>query len=180
VPATFAATNDKRKTLAFAFDHLALHAPVPRTMIALEPARRSERLRSTRTRARCASPVLVPAPRRRCSNDAESPKLRFIESNCVQCGNLRGDLSRARDHTGAAARLERRGASAARPERGEGVRLHPVRQADGDRKLVMAMFERLRTHSMFADEIVTGAQDVRDCRVVDLMTHEKTIDIRNI
>ena len=35
VPATFAATNDKRRTLAFAFDHLAQHAPVPRTTIAL-------------------------------------------------------------------------------------------------------------------------------------------------
>jgi hypothetical protein len=51
----------------------------------------------------------------------------------------------------------------------------------GTEKLVLAMIERLRAHSMFAG---AGAIDrlsmCADCRVVDLMTNEGPADIRSI
>jgi ferredoxin len=51
----------------------------------------------------------------------------------------------------------------------------------GTEKLVLAMIERLRTHSMFAGaDSLARLRMCADCRVVDLVTNEKTADIRNI
>jgi hypothetical protein len=51
----------------------------------------------------------------------------------------------------------------------------------GTEKLVLAMVERLRGHSMFANEdSLARLRMCADCRVVDLMTNERTVDIRDI
>jgi hypothetical protein len=51
----------------------------------------------------------------------------------------------------------------------------------GTEKLVLAMVERLRGHSMFASEdSLARLRMCADCRVVDLMTNEKTVDIRDL
>ncbi|MND07041.1 hypothetical protein D3C83_287980 [compost metagenome] len=51
----------------------------------------------------------------------------------------------------------------------------------GTEKLVLAMVERLRTHSMFAGEdSLARLRMCADCRVVDLMTNEQTVDIRSL
>jgi hypothetical protein len=43
------------------------------------------------------------------------------------------------------------------------------------------MVERLRTHSMFADaDSLARLRMCADCRVVDLVTNEKTVDIRDL
>ena len=48
-------------------------------------------------------------------------------------------------------------------------------------KLVLAMVERLRGHSMFAGaDSLARLRMCADCRVVDLMKNEKTVDIRNV
>ena len=68
MPATFAATNEKRTTLSLAIDHLALHAPVPqrRDRAAGGLAVRRDRRRPA-TRARCASPAWAAARKARSS-----------------------------------------------------------------------------------------------------------------
>jgi len=51
----------------------------------------------------------------------------------------------------------------------------------GTEKLVLAMIERLRAHSMFAGAgTIERLSMCADCRVVDLMTNEGPADIRNI
>jgi hypothetical protein len=51
----------------------------------------------------------------------------------------------------------------------------------GTEKLVAAMIERLRAHSMFAaPEALERLRMCGDCRVVDLMTNERPADIRNV
>jgi hypothetical protein len=51
----------------------------------------------------------------------------------------------------------------------------------GTEKLVLAMVERLRGHSMFASEdSLARLRMCGDCRVVDMVTNEKTVDIRDI
>jgi hypothetical protein len=47
--------------------------------------------------------------------------------------------------------------------------------------LVVAMVEGLRGHSFFAnDDCLARLRMCADCRVVDLMTNERTVDIRDI
>ena len=51
----------------------------------------------------------------------------------------------------------------------------------GTEKLVLAMIERLRGHSMFAGEdSLARLRMCGDCRVVDMVTNEKTVDIRDL
>ena len=181
VPATFAATNDKRKTLAFAFDHLALHAPVPRTMIALEPGAPFGALAIDKDACTMCLACVGSCPEAALLDDAESPKLRFIESNCVQCGICAATCP---EHAiTLVPRLDLSAEARAPRVLNEAKVFACIRcgKPMGTEKLVMAMFERLRTHSMFADEDSHRRLKMcADCRVVDLMTHEKTIDIRNI
>ena len=51
----------------------------------------------------------------------------------------------------------------------------------GTERLVLTMVERLRGHSMFASEAsLARLRMCADCRVVDLMTNEATVDIRDV
>ena len=77
-------------------------------------ARRSARSSSTATPARCASRASARVPKARSSTTRRRRSSRFIETKCVQCGTLRDDVPRARDHARAAplARRRRRGSRA--------------------------------------------------------------------
>ena len=51
----------------------------------------------------------------------------------------------------------------------------------GAKKMIENMFNKLATHSMFADDASRARIKMcADCRVVDLYTDENPIDIRNI
>ena len=51
----------------------------------------------------------------------------------------------------------------------------------GTEKLVLAMVERLRGHSMFgAADSLERLKMCADCRVIDLMTNEHPADIRSL
>ena len=181
VPATFAATNDKRRTLAFAFDHLAQHAPVPRTTIALPAGAPFGALDVDKSRCTMCLACVGSCPEAALLDHAESPQLRFIETNCVQCGICvktcpeqaitlvpRLDLS----------------ADARAPRVLNEAKIFQCTRCGkpmGTEKLVLAMVERLRGHSMFAGEAsLARLRMCADCRVVDLMTHETTVDIRDV
>jgi ferredoxin len=181
VSATFAATNDKRRTLAFAVDHLALHAPVPQTAIALPAGAPFGALAVDRERCTMCLACVGSCPEAALLDHAESPQLRFIESNCVQCGLC------ARTCPEQAITLVPR--LALTPETRAPRVLNEATifactrcgKPMGTEKLVLAMVERLRNHSMFADaDSLARLRMCGDCRVVDLVTNEKTVDIREI
>jgi ferredoxin len=181
VAATFAATNDKRRTLAFAFDHLAQHAPVPQTTIPLPAGSPFGALAIDRERCTMCLACVGSCPEAALLDHAESPKLRFIESNCVQCG-LCASTCPERAIT-LVPRLDLSAEARAPRVLNEATVFACTRcgKPMGTEKLVLAMIERLRTHSMFAGE--DGLARLRmcaDCRVVDLMTNEKTVDIRSV
>jgi ferredoxin len=182
IAATFAVTADKRRTLAFAFDHLAQHAPVPQRTIRLVAG---AAVRRDRRRPRSVHDVprlrgIVPrGGAARQSGDAAASLHR---KQLRPVWSLRQHVSRARDRAGAAARPDARGARAPRVLN-EAVMFNCTRcgKPMGTEKLVLAMVERLRTHSMFAGEdSLARLRMCADCRVVDLMTNEKTVDIRGI
>ena len=181
IAATFAATNDKRRSLAFAFDHLAAHAPIPQAAIALPDGAPFGTLAVDRDRCTMCLACVGSCPEAALLDHAERPQLRFIESNCVQCG-----LCATTCPEQAITLVPRLDLTAdARTPRvlNEAAIFACTRcgKPMGTEKLVLAMVERLRSHSMFAgEESLARLRMCADCRVVDLMTHEKTVDIRNL
>jgi ferredoxin len=181
IGATFAATNDKRRTLAHAFEHLALHAPVPVKSIPLPAGSPFGSLAIDREACTMCLSCVGSCPAAALLDHAESPMLRFIEANCVQCGlcvktcpenalSLVPRLALTPDARAPRVLNEAKVFSCVRCGK-------PM----GTEKLVLAMIERLRAHSMFARPgAIERLSMCGDCRVVDLMTNEKPADIRNL
>ncbi len=181
ISATFAATNDKRRTLALAFDHLALHAPIPQTAISLPAGAPFGTLAVDRDRCTMCLACIGSCPEAALLDHPETPQLRFIESNCVQCG-LCANTCPEQAIT-LVPRLALTPESRAPRVINEAKVFACIRcgKPMGTEKLVLAMVERLRNHSMFAGEdSLARLRMCGDCRVVDLMTSEKTVDIREI
>jgi len=181
ISATFAATNDKRRTLALAFDHLALHAPIPQTAIPLPAGAPFGTLAVDRDRCTMCLACIGSCPEAALLDHPETPQLRFIESNCVQCGLCANTCPE-----GAITLVPR---LALTPEARAPRVINEAKvfactrcgKPMGTEKLVLAMVERLRNHSMFAgDDGLARLRMCGDCRVVDLMTSEKTVDIREL
>jgi ferredoxin len=181
VAATFAATSDKRRTLALAFEHLAQHAPVPRATIPLPAGSPFGTLAVDKERCTMCLACVGSCPEAALLDHAERPQLRLIETNCVQCGicvktcpeqaiTLIAQLDLSPDARAPRVLNEAKTFECTRCGK-------PM----GTEKLVLAMVERLRGHSMFANEdSLARLRMCADCRVVDLMTNERTVDIRDI
>lgn len=180
VAATFAATGEKRRTLALAFDHLALHAPIPQISIALSAGAPFGTLEVDRDRCTMCLACVGSCPEGALLDHPESPKLRFIESNCVQCG-----LCAATCPENAIALVPRLDLTpeARTPRLLNEAAVHACIRCGkpmGTQKLVLAMIERLRHHSMFAGEgQLKRLEMCADCRVMDLMANERSADIRD-
>ncbi|MGE5737820.1 MAG: 4Fe-4S binding protein, partial [Betaproteobacteria bacterium] len=181
VAATFAATTDKRRTLALAFDHLAQHAPIPQTTIPLPAGAPFGTLAVDAERCTMCLACVGSCPEAALLDHVETPQLRFIESNCVQCGLCATTCPEQ------AITLVPRLALA--PEARAPRVLNEAKifactrcgKPMGTEKLVLSMIERLRGHSMFAGEdSLARLRMCADCRVVDLVTNERTADIRHI
>lgn len=181
VAATFAATTDKRRTLGSAFDHLAQHAPVPQRTIPLAAGAPFGAITVDRDRCTMCLACVASCPEAALLDNPETPQLRFIESNCVQCGLCANTCP---EHAIALVpRLDLTPEARAPRVLNEAVMFNCTRcgKPMGTEKLVLAMIERLRTHSMFAGaDSLARLRMCADCRVVDLMTNEKTVDIRNL
>jgi ferredoxin len=181
VPATFAFTSEKRNTLALAFDHLALHAPVPQTRIPLPAGAPFGTLAVNPEACTLCLACVGACPESALLDHAEAPKLRFIESQCVQCGicastcpehaiTLVPQLDLTREAR--APRVLHEAAVFACVSCGKPL---------GTQKMIENMLARLAGHSMFA---APGALDrlrmCADCRVVDLIKNERSVDVRDI
>lgn len=111
----------------------------------------------------------------------EAPQVRFIETKCVQCGICAATCP---EH---AIRLEPRlslAADAKAPRvlnEAEVVACIRCGKPLGPRKMVESMIAKLASHSMWSGD---GALDrlrmCADCRVVDLMRNERSVDIRKL
>ena len=181
MPATFAATNEKRTTLSLAIDHLALHAPVPQRRIALPAGSPFGAIAVDQDSVHDVSRLRRQLPRGRDPRQRRAPATSLHREQVRPVRHLREDLSRDRHFAGARAGPDARSAPAARPERGGDLRVHEMRQAARDRKDDRRNACRLAGHSMFA---APGALDrlkmCADCRVVDLIQTEKSVDIRDL
>jgi Fe-S-cluster-containing hydrogenase component 2 len=114
-------------------------------------------------------------------DDVDAPRLRLIETNCVQCGLCAATCP---EHAIALVpQLDLTPAARAPRVLNEAAMFACVScgKPVGTQKLVEAMLARLAGHSMFASP--AALQRLRmcaDCRVVDLVRNEPSVDIRNL
>ncbi len=181
VPATFAATAEKRTTIGLALEHLAQHAPVPQQVIPLPQGAPFGAIAIDAEKCTMCLACVGSCPEGAILDNPETPQVRFVERNCVQCGICektcperaialvpRLDLTRAA--------REPRVLNEARI-----VACVKCGKPLGTEKLIGAMLARLAGHSMFA---APGALErlrmCADCRVVDLWQSEKHPDVRDL
>ncbi len=181
VPATFAPTAEKRTTAALALEHLAAHAPVPQTVIALPKGSPYGNIAINKDACTMCLACVGSCPEAAILDNVEVPQVRFIEAKCVQCGIC---VATCPEHAIALEpRLDLSPEARAPRVLNEAALFQCIAcgKPMGTQKMIEAMLGRLAGHSMFA---APGALDrlrmCADCRVVDLIKNENSVDIRNL
>lgn len=178
VTATFAFSPDKRTGVEFAVDHLSRHAPARPAEIALAPGSPFGEVVVDVGKCTLCLACAGACPESALMDGGETPALRFLERNCVQCGLCERTCPeeaitlKPRLLVGAAAR-ETRVLNEAQP-------FHCVScgKPFGTRQMVDAMMGRLSGHSMFAGgEALRRLQMCADCRVVDMMSNPNEVSV---
>ncbi len=181
VAAPFNLGNDKRGTLDAVFAHLLEHAPTPKSVIALAQGSPFGEIIVNADKCTMCLACVGACPEGALADNPEQPQLRFIESKCVQCGICEKTCP---EHAiSLAPRLNLAPDAKKLRVLNEAEILGCLRCGKplGAKKMIENMFDKLATHSMFADEQSRNRIKMcADCRVVDLYSEEKPLDIRNI
>lgn len=181
VPATFNLGNDKRGTLDSIFTHLLEHAPTPKTVIGLDAGSPFGEIVVDAERCTMCIACVGACPEGALADNPEQPQLRFIESKCVQCGLCEKTCPEKAIMLTPRLNLS---PEARRPRilnETEVVGCTRCGKPLGAKKMIDNMFNKLAAHSMFPDEKSRARiRMCADCRVVDLYSEEKPLDIRNL
>jgi len=171
-PASFNFSPDKRTTLDFAIDHLARNAPQPRDTISLSLGAPFGALSVDKQTCTLCKACIGACPTGALLDSPETPSLRFIERNCVQCGLC------AKTCPEDAIQLVPRLALTAQAKEpvtlNEAEPFHCVscNKPFGTRQMIERMTGKLGSHSMFAGGLaIRRLQMCGDCRVVDMVNN---------
>jgi ferredoxin len=168
--ATFNLSNEKRRTLDFALEHLARHAPRPTDVISLPPRAPYGTIEVNRASCTMCMACVGACPASALLDSKEAPQLRFIERNCVQCGLCAKTCPE--DAITLTARLNLTPEAKTAVVLNETEPFNCVRCAKpfGTRQMIDNMLGRLSGHSMFGSpEALRRLQMCADCRVLDMM-----------
>jgi len=178
VPAPFYLFNEKRTTLEFVFEHLANHAPAPQQEISLGSGAPYGTIRVDKDKCTMCLSCVGACPEKALLDTKETPQLRFIEKNCVQCGICAHTCPEEAITLDSRLLLAREWKEARVINEAEVALCSRCGKPLGTKRMVDAMIDRLKGHSMFADP---GSLDrlrmCGDCRVVDLVRQEKSVSI---
>lgn len=175
------AGNDKRATLEMACDHLLAHAPTPRPVIPLAAGAPLGAIHVDAERCTMCLACVGACPEGALLDNPERPELRFIESKCVQCGLCAKTCPE--QAIALVPQLD------LRPEARKPRQINAAEVASctrcgkplGAKPTIERMLSRLTGHSMFADpKALERLRMCADCRVIDLYTEEKPVDIRDL
>ena len=173
--ASFAVQPDKRTTLDLALEHLLREAPTPVDAIALPApaAAPSPFGEIVVDRAKCTLCLACvgACPEGALLDNAESPRLSFIERNCVQCGLCASTcpedaitlVPRLLLADGGKARRQPRVLHEAEP-----FRCIRCGKPFGTLRAIETMVAKLSGHAMFQGHAAQRLQMCSDCRVIDL------------
>ena len=185
-PATFNVAPEKRATLEFAIEHLAKHAPnqapgqahPPLEVIALPKGAPYGSLTINLDTCTLCLSCVGACPASALADNPETPQLRFIERNCVQCGLC--EATCPEQAITLVPRLNLAGDAKKPVVLNEAQPFHCVRcgKAFGTRQMVDSMTTRLTAHSMFSGKVALKRLHMcADCRVVDMMENKHEVSI---
>jgi len=180
-PAVFNLSAEKRTSLDFVLEHLALHAPARKEVIELNKGAPFGAITVNKQSCTLCKACIGACPEAALLDSPEIPQLRFIERNCVQCGLCAETCPE--DAIALVPRLLLGQAAKEPAVLNEAEPFSCVRcgKPYGTRQMVEAMLGRLGGHSMFA---AAGAlrrlQMCGDCRVVDMMDNRSEVSIHDV
>ncbi|MSP96272.1 MAG: 4Fe-4S dicluster domain-containing protein [Betaproteobacteria bacterium] len=169
-PATFNLSVEKRTTLDFAIEHLAKHAPAPQNAIALGTGAPFGGITVDKATCTLCKACIGACPAAALLDSPETPMLRFIERNCVQCGLCANTCPE--DSITLVPRLLLTAQAKEPATLNEAEPFNCVRCAKpfGTKQMIDNMLGRLTAHSMFAaGGAIRRLQMCADCRVVAMM-----------
>ena len=177
-PATFNVAAEKRATLEFAIEHLVRHAPRPADVIPLPKGAPYGALRVNQDTCTLCLSCVGACPASALMDNPETPQLRFVERNCVQCGLC--EVTCPEKAITLVPQLNLTEMAKKPVVLNEAQPFHCVRcgKAFGTRQMVDAMTSRLTAHSMFSGKVaLRRLQMCADCRVVDMMDNKNEVSI---
>ena len=179
--ASFIAPDEKRNTLRFAIDHLYKYAPRQVELAELpEGAPFGEIKVNRETCTLCMSCVSV-CPASALIDGKDTPRLGFIEWNCVQCGLC--EIACPEDAITRFPRIVFDQDARMKPavlNEEEPFRCIVCGKAFATKSMLNRMQEKLKDHWMFQDQKARRRLEMcEQCRVKDLYTTEGLIDVRN-
>ncbi|MFM7462440.1 MAG: 4Fe-4S binding protein, partial [Burkholderiales bacterium] len=181
--ATFHLSNDKRATLEFAIEHLALHAPIGQLpeQVPLAPMSMWGGIRLNQDKCTMCLACAGACPESALMDGGEGavrPQLKFIERNCVQCGICAATCPESAITLQPRLLLTEARKKAVLLNETEPFDCISCGKALGTRKLIDAMLGKLAGHSMFrAEGSLKRLQMCADCRVVDMMSNKHEMSI---
>lgn len=178
-PAEFRLLADKRTTLEFVIDHLIRHAPAAPEAIALKMGAPFGSIAVSDACTVCMSCVgACPAGALKAAPD--TPRLSFIERNCVQCGLCASTCpEQAISLTPRLLIKDRRAECTLREA--EIFCCSACGKPMGAAPTIQSMLAKLSGHSMFSTpEALARLSMCGDCRVVDLIKKEDSLKASEI
>ncbi len=178
--AGFALQSDKRATLELALDHLIEHAPAKRDVIALPAGAPLGMLVINKDACTLCLSCVNACPASALQDNAESPQLKLVEKNCVQCG-----LCATTCPEKAITLVPQLSLS---PLRKEAVVINEMKpyacvrcaKPFGTLKAIESMLGKLAGHSMFQGAALERLKMCGDCRVVDIYSAQNEIKITDL
>lgn len=181
IPASFNLGNDKRGTLEAVFAHLLEHAPTPVPVITLDAGAPFGAVVVDGDRCTMCLACVGSCPEGALADNPEKLELRFVESKCVQCGLCQKTCPEKAITLAPRLNLA---AGAKKPlvlNAAEILNCTRCNKPLGAKKMIENMAGKLASHSMFADDRARARIFMcADCRVTDLYSEEKPLDIRDM
>ena len=175
--ASFAVQTDKRATLELALDHLTEHAPTRPAAIALPVGAPLGGLLINKDACTMCLSCVNACPASALQDNNDSPQLKLVEKNCVQCG-----LCATTCPEKAITLVPQFNLS---PLRKEAVVINEMKpyacvrcaKPFGTLKAIESMLGKLASHSMFQGAALERLKMCGDCRVVDIYSAQNEIKI---
>ncbi|MBY0570282.1 MAG: 4Fe-4S binding protein [Burkholderiaceae bacterium] len=168
-PALFNVAQDKRVSMDFALDHLLRHAPAAVDEVALPSGSLYGSVAINKDACTLCMSCVGACPSSALMDNANSPQIRFIERNCVQCG-LCEDTCPENAITLTPRLLLTEAAKQVRLLN-EAQPFHCIRCSKpfATAQMIETMLQKLGAHSAFAGHL-DRIRMCPDCRVVDMMS----------
>lgn len=169
-PALFNLFNEKRTTLDFVIDHLTQHAPVPAEAIPLTQGAPYGRVEVNTVTCTLCMACVGACPEGALLDSRDTPQLKFIERNCVQCGLCEKTCPEQAITLTPRLLLDKQAKAEVVLNKAEPFDCVRCGKPFGTRQMIDSMLGRLQTHSMFSGGLaLRRLQMCADCRVVDMM-----------